>query len=29
MEHVYHIDDGLFRQVDGPQGCDVVEQSKL
>jgi hypothetical protein len=29
MEHVYHIDDDVFRQVDGPQGRDVVVQSNV
>jgi hypothetical protein len=29
MEHVFHIDDDVFRQVDGPQGRDVVEQSNV
>ncbi|MBR1152493.1 hypothetical protein JQ575_17870 [Bradyrhizobium sp. JYMT SZCCT0428] len=29
MQHVYHIDDDVFRQVDGPQGRDVVEQSNV
>jgi hypothetical protein len=29
MEHVYHIDDDVFRQIDGPQGRDVVGQSNL
>jgi hypothetical protein len=29
MEHVYHIDDDVIRQVDGPQGRDVVEQSNV
>ena len=26
MEHVFSIDDDVLRQVDGPQGRDVVEQ---
>ena len=29
MQHVYHIDDHVFRQIDGPQGRDVVEQSNV
>ena len=29
MEHVYHIDDDVLRQIDGPQARDVVEQSKV
>ena len=29
MEHTYHIDDHVFRQIDGPQGRDVVEQSNV
>ena len=29
MEHIYHIDDDVVRQVDGPQGRDVVEQSNV
>ena len=29
MKHFYHIDDDVFRQVDGPQGRDVVEQSNV
>ncbi|WP_212439228.1 hypothetical protein [Bradyrhizobium sp. AUGA SZCCT0431] len=29
MEQVYHIDDDVLRQVDAPQGCDVVEQSNV
>jgi hypothetical protein len=29
MEHTYHIDDNVRRQIDGPQGRDVVEQSNV
>ena len=29
MEHIYHIDDHVSRQVDGPQGRGVVEQSNV
>jgi hypothetical protein len=29
MEHVYHIDDDVFRQLDGPQGRDVVGPSNV
>jgi hypothetical protein len=29
MEHTYHIDDHVFRQIDGPQGREVVEQSNV
>jgi hypothetical protein len=29
MEHAYHIDDHVFRQIDGPQGRNVVEQSNV
>jgi hypothetical protein len=29
MEHIYHIDDDVFRQIEGPQGRDVVEQSNV
>ena len=29
MEHVYHIDDDVFRQVDGPQGRGIAEQSNV
>jgi hypothetical protein len=29
MEHIYHVNDHVARQIDGPQGRDVVEQSKL
>lgn len=29
MEHTYHIDDHVFRQIDGPQGRDVVERSNV
>jgi hypothetical protein len=29
MEHTYHIDDHVFRQIEGPQGRDVVEQSNV
>jgi hypothetical protein len=29
MEHTYHIDDHVSRQIDGPQGRDVVVQSDV
>ena len=29
MEHTFHIDDHVFRQLDGPQGRDVVERSNV
>jgi hypothetical protein len=29
MDHIYHIDDHVFRQNQGPQGRDVVEQSNV
>jgi hypothetical protein len=29
MEHTYQVDDHVFRQIDGPQGGDVVEQSNV
>jgi len=29
MEHVYHIDDDVFRQLDGPQGRGVVGPSNV
>ena len=29
MQHASHIDDDVFRQIDGPQGRDVVEQSNV
>ena len=29
MQHVYHIDEDVFRQADGPQGRDLVEQSNV
>lgn len=29
MEHVYHVDDHVLRQLDGPQGRDVVEQNNV
>ena len=29
MDHTYHIDDHVFRQIDGPQGREVVEQSNV
>ena len=29
MEHAYHIDDHVRRQIEGPQGRDVVEQSNV
>jgi hypothetical protein len=29
MEHVYHVDDAVLRQLDGPQGRDIVEQSNV
>jgi hypothetical protein len=27
MEHTYRIDDHVSRQIDGPQGRDIVEHS--
>jgi hypothetical protein len=27
MEHIYHVDDDVLRQFQGPQGRDLVEQS--
>ena len=29
MEHIYHIDDDVFHQFQGPQGRDVVEASDI
>jgi hypothetical protein len=29
MEHVYHIDEDVVRQADGPQGRDIAEQSNV
>jgi hypothetical protein len=29
MEHTYHINDHVYRQIDGPQGRNVVEQSNV
>jgi hypothetical protein len=29
MEHIYHIDDDVFHQFQGPQGRDVVEASHI
>jgi hypothetical protein len=29
MDHTYHIDDHVFRQIDGPQSREVVEQSNV
>jgi hypothetical protein len=29
MEHVYHIDEDVFRQPDGPQGRDIGEQKNV
>src|SRR5664279_599411 len=29
MEHTYHVDDHVFRQIEGPQGRDIVEQSNV
>jgi hypothetical protein len=29
MEHTYHINDHVSRQIDGPQGREVVEQSNV
>jgi hypothetical protein len=29
MEHIYHIDDHVLHQFQGPQGRDVVEQSNV
>jgi hypothetical protein len=29
MEHIYHIDDEVLHQFQGPQGRDVVEQSNV
>jgi hypothetical protein len=29
MEHIYHIDDDVLHQVQGPQGREVAEQSHV
>ena len=29
MEHIYHVDDDVLHQFQGPQGRDVVEQSNV
>jgi hypothetical protein len=29
MEHTHHIDDHVYRRIDGPQGRDVVEQRNV
>lgn len=29
MKHTYHIDDHVYRRIDGPQGRDLVEHSNL
>jgi hypothetical protein len=29
MEHIYHIDDDVLHQFQGPQGRDVVEASHV
>lgn len=29
MQHIYHIDDDVLHQFQGPQGRDVVEQSNV
>jgi hypothetical protein len=29
MEHIYHIDDNVLQQFQGPQGRDVVEHSNV
>jgi hypothetical protein len=29
MQHVYRIDEDVFRQADGPQGRDVIERSNI
>ena len=29
MQHVYHIDEDVFRQADGPHGRDGIEQSNI
>jgi hypothetical protein len=29
MQHTYHINDHVFRQIGGPQGRDVVRQSNV
>jgi hypothetical protein len=29
MEHLYHIDDDVLRQFQGPQGRDVIEPSNV
>ena len=29
MEHIYHIDDDVLHQFQGPRGRDVVEQSNV
>jgi hypothetical protein len=29
MEHIFHVDDDVLHQFQGPQGRDVVEQSNV
>jgi hypothetical protein len=29
MEHTYHVDDHVFRQLDGPQSRGVVERKHV
>jgi hypothetical protein len=29
MEHIYHIDDDVLHQFQGPQGRDVIEASHV
>ena len=29
MEHTYHIDDHVLRQIGGPQGREVVQRSNV
>jgi hypothetical protein len=29
MDHIYHVDDDVLHQFQGPQGRDVVEQSNV
>ncbi len=29
MEYIYHIDDDVLHQFQGPQGRDVIEQSNV
>jgi MtN3 and saliva related transmembrane protein len=29
MDHIYHVDDDVLHQFQGPQGRDVIEQSNV